>query len=233
MIICHSRLLGNARPLFLLLLVTTGLLPIAINLPCRAQKAQSVKAQSASAVTPAQRAAAVAGAQGAVRKMAQVKTITQAADLLTNKSAVTMGAVATFAAGMAISFPPAPGAKNATGTSPAKFKREYIALLARWGMRENNEGELQGKNGADLPSLVAKNGRRYLVDIWTLLDNVHPQHGSSFRPMVAHSVSDFTYTVLSPMRVRVTPKLAGKPQTPVAAVFEDGKWRLDMGDMMK
>ena len=231
MTICHSRRLGNARPLFLLLLVTTGLLPIASNLPSRAQKAKA-------AVTPAQRAAAVAGAQGAVRKMAQVKTIPQAADLLTNKSAATMGALFTLIAGMAVSFPPAPGANHAPGTSPAKLQRDLSALMARWGIRENNQGKVEGKNGADLPPLVVKNGRRYLVDIGTFMDKVDPKHKTSFRSTLARSVSDFTYTVLSPTRVRLTSKRAGKPQTPAeamseptAAVFEDGRWRLDMGDM--
>jgi hypothetical protein len=197
-------------------------------LPCRAQAAGDVPA---AVITPDQRAAALAGAQGVVGKLGQVRSFTGFADVLTNRSAGALGLFLTAIAGMAVSFGDMPGAKTTSGISPAQMKADYDALLARYDLSEDK----MASDKTTLPPAVLQHGRQFLVDIGTFLDKTGSKSDTSFHGNEAPQVNDLTYTVLSPTQVHMTmkPKPGRKVQPPFDAVLEDGQWRLDLGDIKK
>lgn len=230
-----TSLARKVRPLPLLLIVTTGLTSVGMIVggpvaPCSAQG-------KAPPITPAQRAAALAGAQGLVGRMARPRSLAGMADLLTNRSAGDMGVMLTGLMGIglsdAIPGSRSPGGHSPSGLTSAHVGSDYGALLKRWGLSEKGAMRAGGTPPGALPPAVAGNGRRFLADVTALMERISPGKGRPPGAMGGVSARDVTYTVLSPTRVRLTvpPRLGQQPMPPVEAVQEEGQWRLDLGDV--
>ena len=100
-------------------------------------------------------------------------------------------------------------------------------------MSEKDPVPAAGAPPTFLPPAVAKDGRGFLAGVAAFMARIGPEHPRPSGTRTGPSAQDFTYTVLSPTRVRLTmkPGATSRPMPPAEAVLEDGQWRLDLGDL--
>jgi hypothetical protein len=173
----------------------------------------------------------VAGAKGLIQKLIGMKKPTEMGEVFTNDSAAAMGLMMTMFVGMASAMGDMGGPGGAKSTKPNPLKSigaDLEKILPKYGLNKNMNP------GSKPPAQLTKNGRKFLTEMMGLVERIPGSKGQTQGFMknkdAPKSPDELNYTVVSPTRVKMTPKkkVAGKDET-LEARFEDGKWRIHMG----
>lgn len=175
-----------------------------------------------------------------------VKDMDQMADFFTNESAAAFGIVMMIPVAMMAAFEDM-GANMAKemgkslGANPSaqpppkpqsglKIKADLEATLKKYGLTD--------KADPNDPQTMAKlntRGRDFLRDMFGLMDKLDKNKSagdkgvSMTKPKVPINLDDVTYKVLSPTRVDLERK--DHKEEKAEARWEDGRWRLHIGDL--
>lgn len=187
-----------------------------------------IKISKFSPVPRPQATAAILGARTAYQRLITAQTAWQLAESLSNESAMIPALSLYRRVSTTIGDTP-----SAHPSSPAMapIRRELVKLKMRWGV------------SSDITLLAAplfrRNGRRFLHEVTLIaadLDHLQPQHWPALPPLTLTwpaTSRRFAFAVITPTQVLIDSHDAGLnlhlPR--LAAVFEDGRWRIDLGSL--
>lgn len=187
------------------------------------------------------------GAQGALDRAHRAKSLAELNQDLTSESAAVIGfslvladsMVSGLASGLTQTLtpkgaPPDPKAAKQQAEEKA-FQDKVAALLDRYAINQKTM-DASDKSGK-LPPGLAAHGHQFLADAVALSDSYEKTHSSSKGGTLSEQFGkgDFPapgacgFHVLSPTRVQIVPRT--DPKSPLEAHLEDGRWRLDLGNI--
>jgi hypothetical protein len=186
-------------------------------------------------ITPDQSAAALKGAHEALLGFAGSKSLPDAVGHLTDRSVGTIGIVFTIPVAFGIGF-------SELGVSPDKpspdpnLKKDFDAFIATYLGEAKPDQPLTG-----LPETLKGHEREFvgkLMEFLTRVDKLSTSDskddGFKFSQPIPTDMSKYTFQVVSPTEVKITPTKGNSLDLPgvvsIAAVQEAGQWRLDLGD---
>ncbi len=184
----------------------------------------------------------VAEVKAMISEMKNIKDIRAMSEFFTNESAAALGMVMMIPVAMMASFEEMGGqmatemGKLGGGQAQApkpstgpKIKAELEATMKKYGLSDKTQ-----PNDKQAMAALSSRGREFFSDMTGLLEkmdkNGKGKSGFDMSGSKAPKPEDATYEVLSPTRVKVTPKNPKeKMMEKMEARFEDGRWRLHFG----
>ncbi|BDI29523.1 hypothetical protein CCAX7_15740 [Capsulimonas corticalis] len=197
---------------------------------------QGVWAQTAApAMTADQSATALAGAQSALLSFAHSKSMAEVVDHMTDRSVGVFGIIFTIPIAFGIGFSQM-GATPDKPSSDPTLQKDFNDFLTRYLGDPKPDKPITG-----LPETLKGHEREFvtkLTEFETRLDKMSKDGGKDdgfqFSQAIPTDFTKYTFSVVSPTEVKITPKKGNTLKLPgvvsISAMQEDGQWRLDLGD---